>query len=306
MPITGLSLALDANFPKAYYNDVRFGAEYLWHGMVALRAGYRHEMSDGGDDPLTGPTFGMGAGWNGYWLDYGYLISSNGEAQHRLGFRLTPGGLGVLGGALGHTESVAPMPKPKKAPALKPTPKPEAKQAAKPVETKPVEKVAESKPVETKPTPATTPAKAAPMETKPADKPVDKPTPSTTPAKAAPVETKPADKPAPVEAKSTTPAPSSATPAPAKPVATPPSETSEPKPAPAPPVAQAPKPAPSNDVPPAKAEPRPSKIKVKSGDTLASIGRQWNVSPAAIMMENNLVSESIKSGQTLKLPPAGR
>jgi LysM repeat protein len=41
---------------------------------------------------------------------------------------------------------------------------------------------------------------------------------------------------------------------------------------------------------------------VKSGDTLASIARQYGLTPAAIMMENNMVSENIKVGQKLKIP----
>jgi LysM repeat protein len=47
-------------------------------------------------------------------------------------------------------------------------------------------------------------------------------------------------------------------------------------------------------------------VKVKSGQTLADIARQWNTSAAAIMMENNLVTEKVKPGQTLKLPRAPR
>jgi LysM repeat protein len=41
---------------------------------------------------------------------------------------------------------------------------------------------------------------------------------------------------------------------------------------------------------------------VKSGDTLASIARQYGTSPEAIMMENNMVTGIIKVGQKLKLP----
>ena len=98
MPSTGLRLALDANFPKSYYNDVRFGAEWMWNEMVAVRAGYRKELTsgdiaEGAEDLLSGPTFGMGAGRNGFWFDYGYLVSG-GETQHRIGLRFTPGGFG--------------------------------------------------------------------------------------------------------------------------------------------------------------------------------------------------------------------
>src|SRR4029079_6006488 len=124
LPVTGLRLAVDANFPQAYYSDVRMGAEYLWHDAIAIRAGYPHEMSDAGTDPLTGPTFGLGAGWNGMWMDYGYIVSSTGEAQHRLGFRLFPGHGGVSdGGSYGQTDqpSIAP-PAPKRTTYVAPKP----------------------------------------------------------------------------------------------------------------------------------------------------------------------------------------
>ena len=49
-----------------------FGGEWLWKDMVALRAGYRQELGRY-QDPLTGPTFGVGAGkervwWMELWL----------------------------------------------------------------------------------------------------------------------------------------------------------------------------------------------------------------------------------------------
>jgi hypothetical protein len=97
-PGTGLSLAVDANFPYAYANDVRAGAEWRWKDMLALRAGYRHEMSEQTDDPLSGPTFGLGAGTKGFWLDYGYLISGNQDGQHRVAVTFFPGSFGGLGG----------------------------------------------------------------------------------------------------------------------------------------------------------------------------------------------------------------
>jgi len=43
-----------------------------------------------------------------------------------------------------------------------------------------------------------------------------------------------------------------------------------------------------------------------AGETLADIAKQWNVTTAGLMMENNLVSEKVKPGKTLRLPPAGR
>lgn len=96
-PGTGLSLAVDANFPYAYANDVRAGAEWRWKDMIALRAGYRHEMSEDPDDPLTGPTFGLGAGTGSFWLDYGYLISGNQDGQHRVAVTFFPASWGGMG-----------------------------------------------------------------------------------------------------------------------------------------------------------------------------------------------------------------
>jgi hypothetical protein len=93
---SGLSLAIDANFPNAYYSDVRVGAEWRWKQMMALRAGYRSE-NGASADPLTGPTFGVGAGMNGFWLDYGYLIGGN-EGQHRLALTFFPGKFTGIGG----------------------------------------------------------------------------------------------------------------------------------------------------------------------------------------------------------------
>lgn len=40
----GLRVALDANFPNVYYQDVRIGAEWRWRDLLALRAGYRREL----------------------------------------------------------------------------------------------------------------------------------------------------------------------------------------------------------------------------------------------------------------------
>src|SRR5207302_1542455 len=47
---------------------------------------------------------------------------------------------------------------------------------------------------------------------------------------------------------------------------------------------------------------RPDKVRVKSGETMMSIARRYNTSVAAIMMENNLVSDQVRSGQMLKIP----
>ncbi len=85
----GLHLEVDANFPESYYNDLRAGAEYRWRERVALRAGYRLELSsDSQNESLTGLSFGMGAGVAGVWLDYAYLPSNVGGDNQRLGIVL--------------------------------------------------------------------------------------------------------------------------------------------------------------------------------------------------------------------------
>ena len=94
LPGTGLRLALDANFPRAYYQDVRAGAEWRWRDFVALRAGYRRELDAPAEIAESGPSFGVGAGVHGLWLDYGYLIPGVGEGQHRLSITLRPGRFG--------------------------------------------------------------------------------------------------------------------------------------------------------------------------------------------------------------------
>ena len=71
----GITLAVDANFPNTYYNNVRTGVEWRWKETVALRAGYRAELGAPSDEALSGPTFGMGAGFGAFWADYGYVIS---------------------------------------------------------------------------------------------------------------------------------------------------------------------------------------------------------------------------------------
>ena len=94
LPGTGLRLALDANFPSAYYHDVRVGAEWRWHDLLALRAGYRRELDAPTELSEDGPSFGLGAGARGMWIDYGYLIPGAGEGQHRLSVTLRPGRFG--------------------------------------------------------------------------------------------------------------------------------------------------------------------------------------------------------------------
>ena len=90
-PASGLTAAMDINFPNAYYKDARAGIEWKYKETLALRAGYRKEGGGSSDDPLTGPTFGAGAGRNGFWLDYGYLLAGNGDGEHRIAITLFPG-----------------------------------------------------------------------------------------------------------------------------------------------------------------------------------------------------------------------
>jgi len=90
-PGSGIRLAVDANLPNAYHPDVRSGIEWIYRGTLALRAGYRQELGSTAD-PLTGPTFGLGAHYGGMWFDYGYLIPSEGSGQHRMGLRFHFGG----------------------------------------------------------------------------------------------------------------------------------------------------------------------------------------------------------------------
>ena len=99
---SGLRLEVDAHFPLDYYNDVRGGVEYRWRERFALRAGYRHELgSDATTEPLNGPSFGLGAGLGGVWLDYAYLPSDVGATEQRIGVLLRHAGPGWHGRELG-------------------------------------------------------------------------------------------------------------------------------------------------------------------------------------------------------------
>ena len=108
---SGLRLEVDAHFPLDYYNDVRAGVEYRWHERFALRAGYRRELgSDAATEPLNGPSFGLGAGLRGVWLDYAYLPSIGGETEQRIGVVLRSSGPGWHGAELGRKSEPAPAP----------------------------------------------------------------------------------------------------------------------------------------------------------------------------------------------------
>jgi LysM repeat protein len=351
VPGTGLRFALDANFPSNYYKDVRTGVEWMWSDMIAVRAGYRSELGSS-DDALSGPTFGLGAGKNGFWMDYGYLISNNGEGQHRVGLKLLPsawnmasmvpvGQRGAKGqGLASRKTAIAPEAEPKKAkksekPKSEPaaastTPKaspsaavtvPTTKQTAVPVQTSAPKSlpqvVAPSSVVAPAPAPKVVPAspsaaiapvapaQAAPVAPAPAPSQVA-PAPAA-PAPVAPAAPAPAPAaPAPSQAAPVAIAPPQAQPAPA-PAAPAPTQSAPAPAAPAPaPTPPAPAPAPPAQAPPVAEEPRPEKIKVKDGDTLASLARRWDTSAPAIMMLNNMVSEQVKPGQVIKLPPKGR
>lgn len=89
-PSSGVRVAVDANLPSAYHPDLRAGAEWVYRGVLALRAGYRKELGSDAD-PLDGPSFGLGASHRGMWLDYGYLLSNVGSGQHRMGLRFRLG-----------------------------------------------------------------------------------------------------------------------------------------------------------------------------------------------------------------------
>jgi LysM repeat protein len=117
MPLTGLTFALDANFPTSYYSDVRGGFEWRWHDRLALRTGYRKEMGSADGEPLGGPTFGMGAGANGFWFDYGYLTGGDGGGgQHRMALTYHPGFMNGDMAEETHAEPKESAPKTPKAP----------------------------------------------------------------------------------------------------------------------------------------------------------------------------------------------
>ncbi len=351
-PTSGVRLALDANFPSAYYNDVRLGAEYRWEDRVALRGGYRMELGAGADDQLGGPTFGLGTGVNGVWLDYAFLSGSNGAAaQHRLGLSFHPGQLAGAAAALRPTTEPA-----ERAPRA--AEKPRAERASRPAEepaptlAPPVRAERPKKPVDSSAdapaAPAPKPAKAKATEPSPEAAPVVEAKPvksksakrakatdevSAPGAPAAPAWTLPA---AVGEVPATTPAPRTKQPrkktlaptatvrqtphaTPVEPVVEEPVAPAVTAPAPKPVVKSeaaakpaAPIPVSAPVVTPAKVEspvapaPRPATIVVRSGETLQELSKRWDVSVTALMMENNLVSENVKPGKTLKLPPAGR
>ena len=95
---SGVTVACDVNVPSTSYTNVRTGAEWRYKQRVALRMGYRAELSAPADEPLAGPTFGTGLGGHGMWLDYGFVLNGNQGGQHRLAISLRPGDLGWKSG----------------------------------------------------------------------------------------------------------------------------------------------------------------------------------------------------------------
>lgn len=114
-PATGVRAALDFNVPNAYYPDVRAGVEWMYHNRFALRTGYRYELGAEASEPMTGPTFGMGAGANGFWLDYALLLGgASGDGQHRVGLTFRPGAMNfgsLAGGESAPSPAVSAAPK---------------------------------------------------------------------------------------------------------------------------------------------------------------------------------------------------
>ncbi|HEY2956132.1 MAG TPA: PorV/PorQ family protein [Candidatus Eisenbacteria bacterium] len=301
---SGVSVALDLNVPSAYSSDLRAGVEWHRNPRFALRAGYRAELGAEARDPLAGPTFGMGAGAHGVWLDYGYLLGGNGAGQHRIGIRFHPGAMGWGGDEDDGAEI------PERAPAR-------AASAARAV-TAPAPQAATSRPA-----PQAAPTQPAPQAQ------ATRPTPQAMPtyvqrAKAArdvgnrasgghktaatQVFAPPPPKPgvftpqdsiqraagAPAAAK---PPAAGAAPAGGPGSAADSSASRGAAVAPAPAATAAPAPA-----APARDAKRPAKVKVKQGQTLEDIARLYDTTAAAIMMENNLTSERVRPGQTLRLP----
>jgi LysM repeat protein len=336
---TGLRVAFDMNFPAAYYSDFRAGVEWRWNERFALRTGYRAELGAASGEPLSGPTFGMGAGARGMWFDYGYLVSGTGSGQHRIALTFHPGGMMSSDGpehrdgfkeASTETDESARVAaeKPKsgatqatagareKAPATPPSRSQQTAASAAPV-TAPPSTAARSQPNAASPVNPPAASSAAPAgsrETPGASsasssarpsKAAFAPAPSSSSAAATAPARSSAPAPSPLSAAATAPARSSA-PAAATVPATPPqgAPAAAPTPAPAtaaparPDTARAQAPAPPAPNP----GPRPKQVRVKSGETMAQIARTWGTSVAAIMMENNMVSDQVRPGQVLKLP----
>ena len=80
--------------PAALFQPAVALLDRAYRGTVAFRSGYRKELGSQ-NDPLSGATFGLGAGHNGMWMDYGYVPSTSGGGEHRIGLRFDLGHLGM-------------------------------------------------------------------------------------------------------------------------------------------------------------------------------------------------------------------
>lgn len=98
-PASGMRFALDLTAPSNYHRDVRAGIEWQLGGVVAMRAGYRHELGALEGEGLSGPAFGAGTGWNGLWVDYSYDAGTMDLAEHRVSLSLLPRRGGARGAA---------------------------------------------------------------------------------------------------------------------------------------------------------------------------------------------------------------
>ncbi len=71
--------------PAFYYEDVRAGLEVLPVDAIGFRIGYRHILSQGRDDALTGLSYGVGFVASGLRFDYAFQPFEELGDTHRLG-----------------------------------------------------------------------------------------------------------------------------------------------------------------------------------------------------------------------------
>lgn len=333
---SGLRLALDANAPTAYYNDVRAGAEWRWKDRVALRSGYRANLGAEAGEPLGGASFGLGLGANGFWFDYAFLTGdADAQGRHRFGMTFQPsalaalGGRGLLGADTPESAAKAKAGKPGSDPVAThpPAPAPGSTPKATPKVTPEVPKqtapLADANAIVRGVRPE---ASAASVAHRAAPQSPDVPQASRTVKVPKLIVPKPEAVVAPAVAV--------ATPTPSAPKSK--SQTAAPQPVA---VVQAPAPQPTAiiappapQVPPAVVEPevvaevvstrapeittvprakstppgpRPAMIVLQPGESLVEVAKRWDTSVPKIMMDNNLVTDRPKPGTKLKLPPAG-
>ena len=106
-PEHGLRVNADFESPRAYYNSVRVGGEWLWRDRLAVRAGYRMALGAPSDATTSGPAFGMGAGVGSMWLDYAFVLDGGTTAgEHRVGLTFRPGLPGLGGSVRGERSAV--------------------------------------------------------------------------------------------------------------------------------------------------------------------------------------------------------